>query len=43
MDSEEFRSHAHAFVDWMADYSANAESYPVRAQVEPGSIAARLT
>ncbi len=42
MDSEEFRSHAHAFVDWMADYSANVGSYPVRAQVEPGAIAARL-
>ncbi|MEE8545506.1 MAG: pyridoxal-dependent decarboxylase [Alphaproteobacteria bacterium] len=42
MDSQEFREHAHAFVDWMADYLADVEQYPVRAQVEPGEIAARL-
>ncbi len=42
MDSEEFRTHAHAVVDWMADYLDNVESYPVRAQVGPGEIAARL-
>ena len=42
MTPEDFRHHAHAFVDWMADYLANVESYPVRAQVEPGEIAARL-
>ena len=42
VDSEEFRTHAHAVVDWMADYLDNVESYPVRAQVAPGEIAARL-
>ena len=42
MTPHEFRRHAHAFVDWMADYLANVESYPVRARVEPGEIAARL-
>src|SRR5438128_4991601 len=42
MDTEEFRRHAHAFVDWMADYLAGVEAYPVRAQVKPGEIAARL-
>ncbi len=42
MDSQEFREHAHAFVDWMADYLDTVERYPVRAQVEPGEIAARL-
>ena len=42
MDIEEFRKHAHAFADWMADYLASVERYPVRAQVEPGEIAARL-
>lgn len=42
MTNEEFRRHAHAFVDWMADYLANVERYPVRAQVKPGEIAARL-
>ena len=42
MNSDEFRSHAHAFADWMADYLRDVESYPVRAQVAPGEIAARL-
>ncbi|PYO54086.1 MAG: aspartate aminotransferase family protein, partial [Candidatus Rokuibacteriota bacterium] len=40
MTNEEFRRHAHAFVDWMADYLAEVERYPVRAQVKPGEIAA---
>lgn len=39
MDMEEFRAHAHTFSDWMADYLANVENYPVRSQVEPGDIA----
>jgi aromatic-L-amino-acid/L-tryptophan decarboxylase len=42
MTSEEFRRHAHAFVDWMATYMDQVETYPVRAQVKPGEIAARL-
>src|SRR2546425_893886 len=42
MDTEEFRRHAHAFVDWMTDYLAGVERYPVRAQVKPGEVAARL-
>lgn len=42
MNPEEFRRHAHAFVDWMADYLAGVERYPVRAQVRPGEIAAQL-
>ncbi|HYB42423.1 MAG TPA: pyridoxal-dependent decarboxylase [Candidatus Methylomirabilis sp.] len=42
MRNEEFRRHAHAFVDWMADYLQRVESFPVRAQVKPGEIAARL-
>jgi len=42
MDSAEFRRHAHAFVDWMADYLATVERYPVRAQVKPGEIAGRV-
>src|SRR5256884_8554779 len=41
MDTEEFRRHAHAFVDWMTDYLAGVERYPVRAQVKPGEAAAR--
>src|SRR5258708_11548827 len=42
MDSETFRRHAHALVDWMADYMDGVERYPVRAQVRPGEIASRL-
>lgn len=42
MTNEEFRRHAHAFVDWMADYLTEVERYPVRSQVKPGDIAARL-
>ena len=42
MDTEEFRKHAHAMVDWMADYMDHVHEYPVRAQVKPGEIAARL-
>ncbi|MGH7354750.1 MAG: pyridoxal phosphate-dependent decarboxylase family protein [Candidatus Rokuibacteriota bacterium] len=42
MDTREFRRHAHAFVDWMADYLESVERYPVRAQVKPGEIAGQL-
>jgi len=42
MDTEDFRAHAHRLVDWMADYLADIEARPVRAQVAPGEIAARL-
>ena len=42
MNSDEFRRHGHAFVDWMADYLDNVETYPVKAQVAPGDIAAQL-
>ncbi|MEC9346803.1 MAG: pyridoxal-dependent decarboxylase [Pseudomonadota bacterium] len=42
MDTDEFRSHAHRLVDWMADYMETVEDLPVRAQTAPGAIAARL-
>ncbi len=42
MDTQEFRNVAHQFVDWMADYLETVESYPVRAEVSPGEIAAKL-
>ncbi len=42
MDHAEFRRHAHAFVDWMADYLETVERHPVRAQVKPGEIAERV-
>src|SRR3954447_3958092 len=42
MPPEEFRRHAHALVDWMADYLAGVERYPVLSRVEPGEVAARV-
>lgn len=42
MDIDEFRSHAHQMVDWMADYLAGIEELPVRAQTAPGEIGNRL-
>lgn len=42
MDIDAFRQHAHAFVDWMSNYLADVERYPVRAQVRPGEIASHL-
>jgi aromatic-L-amino-acid decarboxylase len=43
MDIEEFRRQGHRMVDWMADYLANVEDLPVRAQCPPGSIAEQLS
>jgi aromatic-L-amino-acid decarboxylase len=42
MDPEEFRREAHRVVDWIADYFANPERYPVLSQVRPGEIRAAL-
>jgi hypothetical protein len=42
MTPEEFRRHGHAVVDWIADYYTRVESFPVLAQVEPGSVRASL-
>jgi aromatic-L-amino-acid decarboxylase len=38
MTPEEFRRAGHELIDWIADYRANLEQRPVRAQVEPGDI-----
>lgn len=42
MDNKDFRRHAHDMVDWMASYLETVETRPVRAQVQPGDIAAQL-
>src|SRR4051812_35117047 len=42
MTPEEFRRHGHSVVDWITDYFARIESYPVLSQVEPGQIRASL-
>jgi aromatic-L-amino-acid decarboxylase len=38
MTSDEFRRHGHALVDWIADYLANPERYPVLPRVTPGQL-----
>jgi aromatic-L-amino-acid decarboxylase len=38
MDNQAFRSYAHEFVDWMADYLEQVEKLPVKAQIDPGDI-----
>jgi len=42
MTPDEFRKHGHAVVDWIADYTARIESYPVLSRAEPGQIRASL-
>ena len=42
MTPEEFRQHGHAVIDWIADYYAKLETYPVLSQMEPGAIRAAL-
>jgi aromatic-L-amino-acid decarboxylase len=42
MTPDEFRRHGHAVVDWIADYHARIESFPVLSQVKPGEIRAAL-
>jgi aromatic-L-amino-acid/L-tryptophan decarboxylase len=43
MDSPEaFRKEAHKLVDWIADYYAGIEKYPVKAACKPGSVFAGI-
>lgn len=35
---DEFRAAGHKLIDWVADYLANPERYPVLAQVAPGDV-----
>ena len=42
INSNEFRQHAHLFVNWMADYLENIETIPVKSQVLPGDIINQL-
>jgi aromatic-L-amino-acid decarboxylase len=42
MDANEFRRHAHALVDWIADYRERMGSLPVMSRSEPGAIRARF-
>ena len=38
MDPEDFRTAGHALIDWIADFRADIERHPVKAQVKPGEI-----
>ncbi len=42
MTPEEFRHAGHALIDWIANYRADLEQKPVRAQVKPGEIRANF-
>jgi aromatic-L-amino-acid decarboxylase len=42
MTPDQFRRCGHAVVDWIADYQARIESFPVLSQVKPGEIRAKL-
>jgi aromatic-L-amino-acid decarboxylase len=42
MSPEEFRRQGHALVDWIADYHARIESFPVLSQARPGEIREKL-
>jgi aromatic-L-amino-acid decarboxylase len=38
VDPADFRRHGHALVDWIAEYLAGAERYPVLPRVAPGDV-----
>ena len=42
MDPEDFRKEAYRIADWIADYLAAPDRYPVLAQVKPGDIRSAL-
>ena len=42
MDRHEFRRQGHALVDWIAEYLANPERYPILPHVSPGDVRAAL-
>ncbi len=42
MPPDEFREHGYEVIDWIADYFASIDDYPVLARVKPGETAARL-
>lgn len=42
MDAEAFRRHGHAVIDWIAEYLARPEAWPVLPGVAPGDVRAAL-
>jgi aromatic-L-amino-acid decarboxylase len=43
MDIESFRRDGHRLIDWIAEYLAHPERYPVLARVEPGQVKRTLS
>ena len=41
-DAEDFRRHGYEVIDWIADYLRDVGKHPVRAQVQPGDVRAKL-
>ena len=41
-DADEFRKYGHQTVDWIADFLASPERFPVLARVQPGELTAAL-
>ena len=39
---DEFRTHGHQLIDWIAEYIEQVEQYPVGSQVQPGEVRAQL-
>lgn len=42
MNPEEFRHAGHQLIDWIADYRARIEEFPVRSKLEPGAVRAQF-
>ena len=42
MTPEEFRTHGHELIDWMADYMAGVEQLPVKPDIQPRAILEQL-
>ena len=42
MNSDEFKRHGHALVEWIADYLQHPDRYPVLSQVHPGDVRTAL-
>src|SRR5437763_3477575 len=42
MDADGFRRYGYRVIDWIADYIAHGERYPVLSRVVPGAIKAQL-
>src|SRR5687768_14632550 len=38
LDSESFRRHGHQVIDWIADFLADPERYPVMPPTQPGDV-----